>query len=125
MSEVKYVGLEAAEALIQETQNRLNDKSPINHSHNLSSTSAGLYAFAMSLIILIKSQTDKDFQECKSVKHLSLYGLAAYFWRKMSQGLSMVSEEVLQAGLYCFAGLVFGDFAYFVLILLWESIYSS
>lgn len=40
MSEVKYVGLEAAEALIQETQNRLNDKSPINHSHNLSSTSA-------------------------------------------------------------------------------------
>lgn len=37
----------------------------------------------------------------------------------------MVSEEVLQAGLYCFAGLVFGDFAYFVLILLWESIYSS
>lgn len=40
MSEVKYVGLEAAEALIQETQNRLNDKSPINHSHGLSSTSA-------------------------------------------------------------------------------------
>lgn len=39
MSEVKYAGPETVEAIVQETKNRLNGKSPTNHSHDLSSTS--------------------------------------------------------------------------------------